>query len=76
MRLKEVVDTVIESDLPAVEKITFDTLEKCKKLLMIIAENVPLQPNVDRLAVSLGTTRPRLKSGHFGRSSLLTSLHP
>ena len=60
MRLKEVVDTVIESDLPAVEKITFDTLEKCKKLLMIIAENVPLQPNVDRLAVSLGTTRDTL----------------
>lgn len=60
VRLKEVVDTVIESDLPAVEKITFDTVEKCKKLLMIIAENVPLQPNVDRLAVSLGTTRDTL----------------
>ena len=60
VRLKEVVDTVIESDLPAVEKITFDTIEKCKKLLMIIAENVPLQPNVDRLAVSLGTTRDTL----------------
>ena len=60
VRLKEVVDTVIESDLPAVEKITFDTIEKCKKLLMIIAENVPLQPNVDRLAASLGTTRDTL----------------
>ena len=60
VRLKEVVDTVIESDLPAVEKITFDTIEKCKKLLMSIAENVPLQPNVDRLAASLGTTRDTL----------------
>lgn len=60
VRLKEVVDTVIESDLPAVEKVTFDTIEKCKKLLMIIAENVPLQPNVDRLATSLGTTRDTL----------------
>ena len=60
VRLKEVVDTVIESDLPAVEKITYDTIEKCKKLLMIIAENVPLRPNVDRLATSLGTTRDTL----------------
>ena len=60
VRLKEVVDTVIESDLPAVEKITYDTVEKCKKLLMIIAENVPLQPNVDKLATSLGTTRDTL----------------
>ena len=60
VRLKEVVDTVIESDLPAVEKVTYDTLEKCKKLLMIIAENVPLQPNVSRLSSSLGTTRDSL----------------
>lgn len=60
VRLKEVVDTVIESDLPAVERITYDTIEKCKKLLMIIAENVPLQPNVNRLSTSLGTTRDSL----------------
>ncbi len=60
VRLKEVVDTVIESDLPAVEKITYDTVDKCKKLLMIIAENVPLHPNVDKLATSLGTTRDTL----------------
>ena len=60
VRLKEVVDTVIESDLPAVEKITYDTVDKCKKLLMIIAENVPLQPNVDKSATSLGTTRDTL----------------
>ena len=60
VRLKEVVDTVIESDLPAVEKVTYDTIEKCKKLLMIIAENVPLQPNVTRLSTSLGTTRDSL----------------
>lgn len=60
VRLKEVIDTVIESDLPAVEKITYDTVDKCKKLLMIIAENVPLQPNVDKLATSLGSTRDTL----------------
>ena len=60
VRLKAVVDTVIESDLPAVEKITYDTIEKCKKLLMIIAENVPLHPNVTRLSTSLGTTRDSL----------------
>ena len=59
-RLKTVVDTVIESDLSAVEKITYDTIEKCKKLLMIIAEHVPLQPNVNRLATSLSTTRDTL----------------
>ena len=61
-RMKEVVNTVVESDLPAVQRITYETIEKCKKLYMIIAENVPLQPNVERLAVSLGTTRDTLLS--------------
>lgn len=60
IRLKEVVNLVLESDLPAVEKITYETIEKCKKLLMIIAENVPLQPNVEKLSQSLGTTRDTL----------------
>ena len=30
---------VIDSDLPAVEKVTFETLQKVKKLLMIISGN-------------------------------------
>ncbi len=58
--LQNVVNLVIESDLPAVEKISYPTIDKCKKLLMIIAENVPLQPNVERLAASMGTTRNTL----------------
>lgn len=62
VRLKEVVNTVIESDMPAVEKITYETIEKCKKLFMIIAEKVPMQPNVERLAASLNTTRDTLLS--------------
>lgn len=60
VRLKQVVDTVIESDLPALERVIYDSIEKCKKLLMIIAEHVPLQPKVDRLAASIGMTRDSL----------------
>jgi len=37
-RLRETVSVVIDSDLPAVEKVTFETLQKVKKLLMIISE--------------------------------------
>ena len=59
-RLQSVVNLVIESDLPAVEKVSYPTVEKCKKLLMIIAENVPLQPNMEKLATSMSTTRNTL----------------
>jgi uncharacterized protein len=60
--LQNVVNLVIESDLPAVEKISYQTVDKCKKLLMIIAENVPFQPNIEKLASSMGTTRNTLLS--------------
>lgn len=58
--LQNVVKVVVESDLPAVEKVSYATIDKCKKLFMIIAENVPLQPNTEKLASSMSTTRNTL----------------
>ena len=60
--LQNVVKLVVESDLPAVEKVSYPTIDKCKKLFMIIAENVPLQPNTEKLASSMSTTRNTLLS--------------
>lgn len=53
--LRETVSVVIDSDLPAVEKITFETLQKVKKLLMIISERVPFEPNMSELWRQLST---------------------
>jgi len=55
IRLRETVSTVIENDLPAVEKISFDTIQKVKKLLMIISERVPFEPNMSELWKQLST---------------------
>lgn len=58
MRIGEVVQLVIDSDIPAVEEtITYATRQKIKKLLMVVAENVPLVPNINKLAASLESTR-------------------
>ena len=58
MRIGEVSQLVIDSDIPAVEEtITYTTRQKIKKLLMVIAENVPLEPNITKLAASLESTR-------------------
>lgn len=54
-RLKETVSVVIDSDLPAVENVTFETLQKVKKLLMIISERVPFEPNMSELWRQLST---------------------
>lgn len=57
MRVGEVSRLIIDSDIPAVEDITYATAQKIKKLLMVIAENVPLEPNINKLSTQLETTR-------------------
>jgi len=57
VRLRETVSAVIESDVPAVERFEFETLEKMKKVLMIIAAQVPFVPNISALCEQVGTTR-------------------
>ncbi|MDE5608931.1 MAG: AAA family ATPase [Bacteroidales bacterium] len=57
MRVSEVASLVIDSDIPAVEDITHTTIQKIKKLLMVIAENVPLEPNINKLSAEMESTR-------------------
>lgn len=74
MRIGEVVQLVIDGDIPAVEEsITYATRQKIKKLLMVVAENVPLEPNINKLAASLESTRDQtLKMLYWlDRSALL-----
>ena len=54
-RLRETVSVVIENDLPAVENMTFETIQKVKKLVMIISERVPFDPKMSELWRQLAT---------------------
>ena len=54
-RLREVVSLVIDTDLPSVENVTFETVHKVKRLLMIISERVPFVPNMSELWKQLET---------------------
>lgn len=55
VHLREIVSLVIENDLPAVENVSFATIQKVKKLLMIISERVPFEPNMSELWNQLST---------------------
>ncbi|WLD24712.1 ATP-binding protein [Flavobacterium dauae] len=57
MRLQNVVNTVLENDLPAVENIEYNTVYKIKKMLMIIASLVPFSPNIAKLSAEIETNR-------------------
>lgn len=57
MRVGEVARLVIDNDIPSVEDITYATTQKIKTLLMVIAGNVPLEPNISKLSSQLESTR-------------------
>ncbi len=60
-RLERTVSTVIDSDIPAVEKkIDYETLIKAKRLIGIIAGSQPYLPNMSTLAGLMGTNRNQL----------------
>lgn len=60
-RLEQVVTTVIESDIPAVEKrIDYETLIKAKRLVAIISASLPFIPNMSTLAGVMGTSRNQI----------------
>ena len=48
-RLKRAINTVLESDLPAVEDVTFETIGKVRRMLMLLGEKVPFVPNLSVL---------------------------
>jgi len=56
-KLSEVVNTVLNVDLPAVEGVTPPTVQKARKMLMVLAESCPQQPNMSALYRELETER-------------------
>ncbi len=56
-RLHGVVLHVLENDLPQVEDISYTTIDKIKRMLMILAERVPMMPKMSELYRELETNR-------------------
>ena len=57
MRLRNVVNVILESDLPAVEKIEYASIYKLRKMLMIVSSLVPYTPNLSTLSIQLEINR-------------------
>lgn len=57
LRLQSVIRAILYEDLPAVEDITYETIRKTERMLMILAEHVPQTPNMNELYCQLETNR-------------------
>lgn len=55
-RLRETVQVVLDNDLPSIESMTMETLQKVRKLLMLISRRVPFEPKMSELWKQLSTS--------------------
>lgn len=59
-KLRQVAVQAIENDLTAVEHITYDTVLKLKKLLMVLSASVPYKPDITDLSQKIGASRDNI----------------
>ncbi len=57
IRLQHVVNQVLERDYPIIDDVTVSTIEKTKKMLMVLAQSVPQMPTMNTLYGQLETGR-------------------
>ncbi|MCQ2146471.1 MAG: AAA family ATPase [Bacteroidales bacterium] len=56
-RVQEVITQTIDMDIPAVEEVEYGTLQKLKKLMMILSVQLPFIPKMNELYQELETNR-------------------
>ncbi len=59
-QLAQTINVVIETDLPAIYNVDYNTVLKLKKILFLLGGMVPYIPNLNKLAQQAGTTRDSL----------------
>ena len=59
-RVQQVLNTILETDLSATEKIDYYSIVKIKRLFGVIAGLVPFTPTISQLSNDIGVTRPTL----------------
>lgn len=60
MRINQLINVIIDYDLPEAKTIETSTQAKLKQLLYILSRSVPFKPNIAKLARQTGTSRTRL----------------
>ncbi|GHV09992.1 ATPase AAA [Bacteroidia bacterium] len=75
-RIQNVVNVILENDLPAIEPVEYFSILKLKKLLMILSEIVPYTPNINRLSSEIETGRVNTLTylDYLERAKLIKSL--
>ena len=76
-QLEEVINMMLEIELPLLRGVDIGYVRKIKQLLMIISESVPYTPNVSSLSSKMGINRGTLMNyfNYLEEVGLITSLN-
>ena len=76
LRLMNVVNRVIETDIPLYAKLNISSIVKLKRLLYVMAASVPFKPNISKLASILDISRETLNDyiEYMLRAKLINAL--
>ena len=76
-KLREVINHIIEVDLPLIHHIDSRRIAKIKKLIYLLATSLPLVPNMAKLAQATEISRPTLYNylEHLQEARLLNLVH-
>ena len=61
-KIEEIINVVMEIDIPQSFEISLQSIEKMKKLLYIISSSTPFKPNIVKLSEKIGATRNTVKT--------------
>lgn len=56
-KIRQIINTIIEVDIPAVYAVEYSAVHNIKKMLSIISQLVPFKPNVKQLSEKIGISR-------------------
>lgn len=59
-RVERTISTVVDIDIPSAADIEYESRLKIKRLLMLLAEQVPFSPNITKLCMELELSRNQL----------------
>jgi uncharacterized protein len=59
-RLEQVINLVLENDIPALKPVSMEGIKKLKQLLYVVSISVPFKPNISKLSEKTGISRNSL----------------
>ncbi|MBM6993045.1 MAG: AAA family ATPase [Prevotella sp.] len=75
--LQQIINTIIDSDLQSALNVENITVNKFKRLLFIISQNVPFTPNISKIAQGIESNRPQTYSmlSTLDQAALINNLY-